>query len=52
MLKVLFTSNTRVKILKHFFLYPKDKFFIRQLTRDLDEQINGVRRELESLKKI
>ena len=52
MLKALFTSNVRVKILKHFFLHPSEKFFVRQLTRDLNEQINAVRRELDSLKTI
>ena len=52
MLKSLFTSNVRVKLLKHFFMHSLESFFVRQLTRDLDEQINAIRRELESLKKI
>ena len=52
MLKALFTSNVRVKLLKQFFLHPAEKFFVRQLTRDLNEQINAVRRELDSLKNI
>jgi len=52
MLKRLFTSNTRVKLLTLFLLNPDSEFFIRELTRKLDEQINSVRRELDNLKKL
>ena len=52
MLKQLFSSNARVKILKAFLLNPDEEFFIRELTRKLDEQINSIRRELDNLKKI
>lgn len=52
MLKPLFSSNARVKLLKVFLLNPDEEFFIRELTRKLDEQINSVRRELDNLKKI
>lgn len=52
MLKRLFTSKVRVKLLTLFLLNPEKEFFIRQLTRKLDEQINSVRRELDNLKKI
>ena len=52
MLKQLFSSNARVKLLKAFLLNPDEEFFIRELTRKLDEQINSVRRELDNLKKI
>jgi predicted transcriptional regulator len=52
MLKTLFTSKVRVKILKKFFLQKEERFYVRELTRDLDEQVNAVRRELEALKKI
>ncbi|MFH1583424.1 MAG: hypothetical protein ABIB72_03890 [Candidatus Falkowbacteria bacterium] len=51
MLEKLFGSNARVKILKLFLLNPKDKFYIRQLSRDLKLQLNSVRRELENLEK-
>ena len=51
MLKRLFTSNVRIKLLKKFLLNPDQEHYIRQLTRDLDEQINSVRRELDNLKK-
>lgn len=53
MLKALFSSMTRVKILRLYLLSPEGKeFFVRELTRDLDEQINSIRRELENLEKI
>ena len=49
MLGKLFGSNTRVKILKLFLLHPEEKYYIRQLARDLKLQVNSVRRELENL---
>ena len=49
MLEKLFGSKARVKILKLFLLHPQDKFYIRQLARDLKLQLNSVRRELENL---
>lgn len=50
MLKKLFTSNARIKLLEVFLLNPDGEFFIRELTRKLDEQINSIRRELGNLK--
>ena len=52
MLKHLFTSKARVKLLSLFLLNPEREYFVRELTRELDEQINSVRRELENLKKL
>ncbi|MDF2378823.1 MAG: hypothetical protein P1V18_01180 [Candidatus Gracilibacteria bacterium] len=52
MLKALFSSNTRVKLLITFLSSPGEEFFIRELTRKLNEQINSIRRELNNLKKI
>ncbi|MGB0757825.1 MAG: hypothetical protein ACPGO5_05235 [Patescibacteria group bacterium] len=49
MLEHLFSSRTRVKLLKTFLLNPEEKYYVRQLTRDIDERINSVRRELENL---
>ena len=51
-LKALFSSQARIKLLKTFLINPDKEFFIRQLTRLLDEQINSIRRELDNLKKI
>lgn len=50
MLKSLFTSNARVKLLNLFLDNLESEFFVRELTRILSEQINSVRRELENLK--
>ncbi len=52
MLSKLFGSTCRVKILKIFLLNPDEKFYIRQLARDLSLQVNAVRRELNNLTKI
>lgn len=52
MLKHLFTSKARVKILSLFLLNPEKEYFVRELTRELDEQINSIRRELDNLKKM
>lgn len=51
MLEKLFGSRARVKLLKLFLLNPKEKYYIRQLARKLDLQLNSVRRELENLEK-
>lgn len=52
MLKRLFTSNARIKLLEIFLLNPDGEFFIRELTRRLNEQINSIRRELGNLKAV
>jgi hypothetical protein len=49
MLNKLFGSKARVKILKLFLSHPEEKFYIRQVTRELGLQLNSVRRELENL---
>ncbi len=51
MLSKLFGSKARVKILKLFLSNPDKSFYVRQISRDLDLQINSVRRELENLEK-
>lgn len=52
MLKKMFGSGARVKLLQQFLLHQDGEFFIRELTRILDEQINSLRRELENLENI
>lgn len=51
MLGKLFGSKSRVKILKLFLSRPDEKFYIRQVSRDLELQLNSVRRELDNLQK-
>jgi hypothetical protein len=53
MVEQLFGSKTRVKLLSLFFnLFfnnPGRPFYVREITRKIDEQINSVRRELANL---
>lgn len=48
----LFGSKTRAKLLQLFFANPSKSFYIREMTRVIDEQINSVRRELSNLESI
>ena len=41
--------KTRVKLLQLFFSNPNRSFYVREITRKIDEQINSVRRELSNL---
>ena len=50
-LKHLFVSQTRLKLINTLFYLPKEIYYVRQLVRLLDEEINSVRRELDNLKK-
>jgi predicted transcriptional regulator len=45
----LFGSKTRVKLLSLFLNNPGRSFYVREITRKIDEQINSVRRELSNL---
>ncbi len=49
MVEQLFGSKTRVKLLKLFYGNPNRSFYVREITRKIDEQINSVRRELSNL---
>lgn len=49
MIEQLFGSKTRVKLLRLFYSNPNRSFFVREITRKIDEQINSVRRELSNL---
>ncbi|HEX4773932.1 MAG TPA: transcriptional regulator [Candidatus Saccharimonadales bacterium] len=49
MIEQLFGSKTRVKLLQMFYSNPNRSFFVREITRKIDEQINSVRRELSNL---
>ncbi len=48
----LFGSKTRAKLLNLFFENPGKSFYVREITRVIDEQINSVRRELSNLENI
>lgn len=49
MVEQLFGSKTRVKLLELFYNNPNRSFYVREITRKIDEQINSVRRELANL---
>ncbi len=52
MLEQLFGSQTRCKLLHVFLSNPEGKYFVRELTRALNSQINAVRRELQNLEEL
>lgn len=52
MLEHLFGSTTRVKLLQLFFSSPQRSFFMRELARLTEVQLNAVRRELANLEKL
>lgn len=45
----LFGSKTRVRLLNLFLEHPDRPFYVREITRKVDAQLNSVRRELENL---
>ncbi len=49
MFEQLFGSKTRVKLLSLFLSNPGRSYYVREITRKIDEQINSVRRELSNL---
>lgn len=49
MIDQLFGSKTRVKLLGLFLNNPSRAFYVREITREVEEQINSVRRELANL---
>ena len=51
MLKDLFISKTRIKLLQVFLSNPGRIFYVRELVRAVEEQINAVRAELARMEK-
>ena len=51
MLEQLFGSKTRTKLLYLFFQYPARPFYVREMAREIDSQLNAVRREITILEK-
>lgn len=52
MLEKLFGSHTRVKLLKLFLLHHKQRYYIREIARNLGLQLNSVHRELANLEEL
>lgn len=52
MLEQLFGSRTRVKVLALLLNNSSRSYYVREITRKVEEQINSVRRELANLKAV
>lgn len=48
-LEQMFGSKTRARLMGLFLQHPDNAFFVRELTRKIDAQLNSVRRELKNL---
>ena len=48
-LQDLMISRVRVKMLELFFTNGEEMYYVREITREIKEEINAVRRELERL---
>ena len=51
MLKDIFISKTRVKLLETFLTDPTQMYHVRDLVRRTEEEINAVRRELARMER-
>lgn len=51
MLEDLFISKVRIKMLRQFLINPGQSYHVRELVRQIDEEINAVRRELARMEK-
>jgi len=49
MLEHIFGSKTRIKLMQIFFRHPDQTFFVRELARMANLQLNTIRRELANL---
>ena len=51
MLLRLFSSQTRVALLRLFFTHAESRYYVRQIARELRRDISGIKRELDNLEK-
>lgn len=49
MLRHIIPSKARRKILDLFFHHPLESFYLRKIVRDINEEVNAVKRELDIL---
>lgn len=49
MLKKIIPSKTRLKALQLFFLHPNENYYLRKVVREISEEVNAVKRELDIL---
>ncbi|HSD52397.1 MAG TPA: winged helix-turn-helix domain-containing protein [Candidatus Methylomirabilis sp.] len=51
MLRRLFSSQTRVDLLRLFFTHPDERYYVREIARRLHRDISGIKRELDNLER-
>lgn len=51
-LEAIFVSKVRIKVLRFFLLQPNSRLHMRGIVREIEEEINAVRRELVRLEEI
>lgn len=49
MLQHIIPSKARRKILEFFFHHPDENYYLRRIVREIDEEVNAVKRELDIL---
>jgi hypothetical protein len=49
MLENIIPSKTRRKVLEFFFHHPGENFYLRRIVREVNEEVNAVKRELDIL---
>lgn len=47
----LFSSKTRVDLLALFFSSPTERYYVRQIARQIGHDISGIKRELDNLER-
>lgn len=52
LLKQLFSSNLRIKVLSHFYAHPGESFHVRGLASAIEESAGTVGRELSNLERV
>jgi len=51
MLRILFSSKVRAKLLTYFFSHPEERLYARSLARQIEEHYNAVWQELNNLER-
>lgn len=52
MLQQIIPSKTRIKILELFFHHPAENYYLRQVVREINTEVNAVKRELDILENV
>ncbi len=51
MLKNIIPSRTRIKVLQLLFHNPNENYYLRKIVREIDEEVNAVKREMDILER-